>query len=182
VLPSVARLCSKDLPRVGPSIRQAGSTKRALKYRRGPGEIVIINHDGRGWWDPQSDAKGDVFNLAQHLDPSLNFGQVRRVLRGPVGIAPSYPTFSPERGDEDRQVQPPLARWHGRKRIYRGSPAWRYPSEKRCLPGCVLVAAAEADAIREGPWERDALIFRGATPAHTFPGRAALLLLIPQGI
>ena len=28
------------------------STRRALKYRRGEGEILIINHDGRGWWDP----------------------------------------------------------------------------------------------------------------------------------
>jgi hypothetical protein len=53
------------------------STRRALKYRRGAGEIVIVNHDGRGWWDPQSPAKGDVFTLVQHLDPSLNFGEVR---------------------------------------------------------------------------------------------------------
>ena len=36
------------------------STRRALKYRRGEGEILIINHDGHGWWDPQSSAKGDV--------------------------------------------------------------------------------------------------------------------------
>jgi hypothetical protein len=28
------------------------SSRRALKYRRGPGEIIIINHEGRGWWDP----------------------------------------------------------------------------------------------------------------------------------
>ncbi len=27
------------------------STRRALKYRRGEGEIIIVNHDGRGWWD-----------------------------------------------------------------------------------------------------------------------------------
>jgi hypothetical protein len=37
------------------------STRRALKYRRRTGEILIINHDGHGWWDPQSSAKGDVF-------------------------------------------------------------------------------------------------------------------------
>jgi hypothetical protein len=48
------------------------STRRALKYRRGAGEILIINHDGHGWWDPLSSAKGDVFDLVQHLDP--NFG------------------------------------------------------------------------------------------------------------
>ena len=44
------------------------STKRALKYRRGAGEIIIVNHDGRGWWDATGSAKGDVFNLVQHLD------------------------------------------------------------------------------------------------------------------
>jgi hypothetical protein len=55
------------------------STRRALKYRRGEGEIIIVNHDGRGWWDATGSAKGDVFNLVQHLDPSLNFGGVRKV-------------------------------------------------------------------------------------------------------
>lgn len=70
------------------------STRNALKYRRGEGEILIINHDGRGWWDPLSQAKGDVFDLVQHLDPSLNFGHVRRELRRMVGVAPSYPALS----------------------------------------------------------------------------------------
>jgi hypothetical protein len=54
------------------------------------GEILIINHDGPGWWDPLSQARGDVFHLVQHLDPSLDFGHVRRVLRRMVGVAPSY--------------------------------------------------------------------------------------------
>jgi len=26
---------------------------------------VIVNHDGRGWWDPASEAKGDIFSLVQ---------------------------------------------------------------------------------------------------------------------
>ena len=47
-----------------------GSTAKCLKYRRGPGEVLIINHCGRGWWDPMGEAKGDVFSLAQHLDPA----------------------------------------------------------------------------------------------------------------
>jgi len=29
------------------------STRRALKYRREGGEVLIVTHDGRGWWDPQ---------------------------------------------------------------------------------------------------------------------------------
>jgi hypothetical protein len=53
------------------------STARALIYRRGPGEILTVNHCGRGWWDPQDADKGDVFDLEQYLGPRLNFGQVR---------------------------------------------------------------------------------------------------------
>jgi hypothetical protein len=59
---------------------RAESTKNCLKYRRGKGEILIVNHDGRGWWDPTSDAKGDIFSLVQHLQPGLNFGEVRKLL------------------------------------------------------------------------------------------------------
>ena len=57
------------------------SSQLCLKYRRGAGEIVIVTHGGAGWWDPNSDAKGDVFDLVQHLKPSLNFGEVRKALR-----------------------------------------------------------------------------------------------------
>ena len=71
--------CAVLLERLPPVWRldRAESTRRCLKYRRGAGEIVIVNHDGRGWWDPLSEAKGDVFSLAQHLEPSLNFAQAR---------------------------------------------------------------------------------------------------------
>ena len=68
--------CATLLERLAPGWRldRRGSTRRALKYRRGRGEILIVNHDGRGWWDPQSAAKGDIFDLMQFLDPGLNFG------------------------------------------------------------------------------------------------------------
>jgi len=33
-----------------------GGTRCALNYRR-EGETIIVDHDGRGWWDPQSEAK-----------------------------------------------------------------------------------------------------------------------------
>ena len=66
--------CATVLERQTPPWRldRGESTRRALKYRRGQGEIVIVNHDGRGWWDPShATAKGDVFSLVQHLDPGL---------------------------------------------------------------------------------------------------------------
>ena len=45
--------CAAVLEKMGQPWRldKRGSTKRALKYRRGEGEIMIVNHDGHGWWD-----------------------------------------------------------------------------------------------------------------------------------
>ncbi len=57
------------------------STRRCLKYRRAEGEILLVTHEGHGWWDPCSTAKGDIFGLVRFLNPSLSFGEIRQVLR-----------------------------------------------------------------------------------------------------
>jgi len=90
-----------------------------------------------------------VFDLVQHLDPRLNFGQVRQLLRRFVGVPPSFPTVLRERKGRDPD-RPLPERSHGRPRLHRGSPAWRYLTETRCLPDAVLQAAADQDAVREG--------------------------------
>ena len=144
--------CAVLLERLPPVWRldRAESSRRSLKYRRGEGEIVIVNHDGRGWWDPLSAAKGDIFTLVRHLDPGLNFADARRVLRGFVGVAPSFPeTLRARRG---RAPRVPVARqWDRRQPLSRGSPAWLYLTGQRGLPENILSAARAADAIREGP-------------------------------
>jgi Toprim-like/Protein of unknown function (DUF3991) len=125
------------------------STRRALKYRRGEGEVLIVNHDGRGWWDPLSQAKGDVFSLVQHLEPSLNFGHVRQVLRRLVGVAPTYPAY--DRPEDGRGAARSVTqRWARRPRLRKGSAGWTYLNNQRGLPPEVLTAAAEQDAVREG--------------------------------
>ena len=55
--------CAVLLERLPPVWRldRGESSRASLKYRRAPNEILIVNHDGRGWWDPLSDAKGDIF-------------------------------------------------------------------------------------------------------------------------
>src|SRR5271165_3625447 len=125
------------------------SSKRCLKYRRAAGEIVIVTHGGAGWWDPNSDAKGDVFRLVQHLEPGLNFGEVRKTLRPLAGVRPD---FAPAERARDKRGPPvPVAqRWARRPRLRRCSDAWRY-LESRGLPDSVLTAAAQCDVIREGP-------------------------------
>jgi hypothetical protein len=92
--------CAAVLERLPPVwlLDRRESTRRSLKYRRGAGEIVIVNHDGRGWWDPLSDAKGDIFTLVRHLDPGLNFTEARRVLRDFAGIAPCFWRLSARNG------------------------------------------------------------------------------------
>ncbi len=85
--------CAALLERLPPPWRfdRRQSTPHCLKYRREKGEILIVSHQGRGWWDPRSDAKGDAFDLVQYLSPCLNFGHARKVLREFAGIGPSFP-------------------------------------------------------------------------------------------
>lgn len=127
------------------------STRRALKYRRGKGEVLIITHEGRGWWDPQSTAKGDIFTLVQHLDPSLNFGHVRQVLRRFVGIAPNYTPAERRRAGEgdERSV---AERWAARHSLSPRCRAWFYLAEERRLPRAVLQLAVRQDAVRNGAY------------------------------
>ena len=109
------------------------STKLSLKYRRGKGEILIVSHAGRGWWDPTSDAKGDVFRLVQRLEPGLSFGHVRKRLRALAGLSPCFPSADRAGGRKelDRSV---AARWAERKAVWSNSPAWRYLKRQRGLP------------------------------------------------
>ena len=144
--------CAALLERLPPVWRldRAESTRRCLKYRRGPGEIVIVTHGGRGWWDPLSEAKGDVFALVQYLDPSLTFAGACRVLRGYAGITPasSAGLCVPRTAAPDIPVAP---RWARRRPLSHGSASWRYLTGPRGLPEPILVAARITDAVREGP-------------------------------
>ena len=145
--------CAAVLERMGGGwkLDARESTRRALKYRRGAGEIIIVNHDGRGWWDATGSAKGDVFNLVQHLDPSLNFGEVRKVLRRLTGLSPSCPAFTRKPAAPDRKHSP-AERWAKRKPIVPGDPAWTYLAGVRGLSAAVLAAAARQDCIRQGAY------------------------------
>jgi len=148
--------CAVLLERSGYQIDKGESTAKCQKWRRGSGEIVIVNHDGRGWWDPQRLAterasKGDVFTLAQHLDPRANFGHVRKLLRGMVGLAPSYPMLERQQEVRDKPAVPVADLWARRSRLRRGSATWGYLTVQRALPAAVLAAADLFDAVREGP-------------------------------
>jgi hypothetical protein len=144
--------CAVVLERTPPpwKLDRKESTKLSLKYRRGKGEIVIVSHGGRGWWDPTSDAKGDVFSLVQRLEPGINFGHVRKRLREFAGLSPSFPIA--ERAGRPKASDRPVGqRWADRKAVWLGSPTWRYLARKRFLPSGIVEAASAAGVLREGP-------------------------------
>ena len=143
--------CAVLLERLPPPWRldRAESTRRCLKYSRGAGEVLIVNHEGRGWWDPLSRAKGDVFTLVQHLRPGLNLGQVRRLLRPLVGLGPAAPVA--ERRCRAGPPLPTARRWVRRPVVRPGSPAWWYLTGVRALPAAVVLAAVRTGGLREGP-------------------------------
>lgn len=50
--------CSLVLEQAGFALDLKESTRKAMKYRRAS-EIVIVIHDGKGWFDPLGDGKGE---------------------------------------------------------------------------------------------------------------------------
>lgn len=140
--------CASVLEQAGFAVDAKESTRKAIKYRRGP-EIIIVIHEGRGWFDPLSDAKGDVFNLAGHLDGVAFVDALDRVA-SLVGFVSREPVWT-------RSADAPLSlrsiedRWEQRRKPWRGSMTWRYLREERCLPEAIIRDAMRLNVLREGP-------------------------------
>ena len=140
--------CGALLEKASWKIDLRESTPRAIKYRRGEGEIIIVVHRGRGWFDPPSDAKGDVFTLAQRLGSS-DFATALKVVAGLVGYEPAAPAW--ERRSRKSNFGAVETRWSQRPRLLRGSAAWRYLTVDRAIPENIVDRAVSLDKLREGP-------------------------------
>jgi Protein of unknown function (DUF3991)/Toprim-like len=141
--------CGAVLETEGWKIDRQESTKHAVKYRRSEGEIVIVTHAGKGWFDPMSDAKGDVFGLSEHLG-SFGFVKAFERVSELVGFVPSQTVWKkPARHNTNASI---TVRWNFRPRIKPGSATWRYLNELRCIPQEILHRAIAQDCIREGPY------------------------------
>jgi len=140
--------CSTVLERAGFLLDKSESTRNSPKYRNDDGWVVIVNHGGRGWWDPHdSVAKGDVFKLVQYLNPGMTLGRVRQMLRPIVGISPTAAAMpTPERAPP----VPCTVRWRGRPKVRPGSAVWTYLTGTRALPAGVVIEAGRQDVLREG--------------------------------
>lgn len=141
--------CAAVLEKTGFKIDLKESTRKAVKYRRGDGEIVIVIHGGAGWFDPMSEAKGDVFSLAEHLGAD-SFPAALKQVADLVGFTPSQPAW--KRPTRPTPTASLVGRWAGRLRPRPGSPTWRYLAEVRALPNHIIQEAVDQDRLREGPY------------------------------
>ena len=139
--------CRVVLERAGWTMDRRESTRRATKYRHGAGQIVIVTHEGRGWFDPLAEAaRGDVIALAQRLWGGT-LGHARKALRPLAGIVPVLPPETP------RAARPPVdcqEAWFRRAPPRPGSAAWHYLTEVRGLPPDLLTRLGNEGTIREG--------------------------------
>jgi hypothetical protein len=141
--------CAAVLEQAGFGIDEKESTRRAVKHRRGD-DIIIVIHEGKGWFDPLSDAKGDVFSLIQHID-GVDFVAALGLAANLVGFMPREPAW--RRPAREPDLEPSVReRWRDRRKPWRGSATWRYLRDERLLPETVLRAAIPADCLREGPY------------------------------
>jgi hypothetical protein len=138
--------CRTVLERVGWDLDAAESSANAAKFRGGAA-IIIVTHEGRGWFDPLGDARGDVIALAQYLWGG-SIGHARKALRPIAGIEPA---LSPASGQKaaSAPIDAPSV-WAKARRLQCGSQGWTYLTSARGLPVTTLERAIAADLLREG--------------------------------
>lgn len=140
--------CAAVLEQASFAVDIRESTRRTIKFRRG-GEIIIVTHEGRGWFDPLSDAKGDVFGLVEHLD-HVGFREGAGRVADLVGFTTTEPEWQRLRPDGGCALPLP-DRWQARRIPCPGSSAWRYLNGERYLPAPLLRTAIKRGLLREGP-------------------------------
>ncbi|NSZ03152.1 DUF3991 domain-containing protein [Agrobacterium tumefaciens] len=138
--------CEALLEQAGYEIDLKESTRRAVKYRHG-GNIIIVTHDGRGWFDPLSDEKGDVFGLAMFLAP-VSFRVAAQSVASLVGFQPSRREWLSPRSPA--LVEAIGDRWRSRRAPSPSSGAWRYLCWARWIPVAIVRQAIREGVLREG--------------------------------
>lgn len=139
--------CEALLERAGYEIDLKESTRRAVKYRLG-GHIIIVTHAGRGWFDPLSDNKGDVFNLAMSLE-NFAFPLAVEAVSSLVGFQLSRPEWRSSKAGA--AIGALRDRWQNRRVPSPGSGTWRYLCNERWIPASVVEQAIKEGVLREGP-------------------------------
>jgi len=140
--------CEAVLEQAGYEIDLKESTRRAVKYRHG-GSIIIVTHDGRGWFDPLSDEKGDVFGLTMLFD-KVTFPIAAETVAALVGFKLSRPEWRSSRSSV--RAKDIGDRWRRRRAPSPGSGSWRYLCWVRSIPTVMARHAIKEGVLREGPF------------------------------
>jgi hypothetical protein len=139
--------CEAILEQASYKIDMRESTRRAVKYRRGA-ELVIVTHEGSGWFNPLGDEKGDVFRLVMFLDET-SFPEAIRRVASLVDFELSRPEWTkPRRGASSGNLHD---RWIVRRVPEPGTGAWRYLCRARSIPEHVVRNAIHQSLLKEGP-------------------------------
>ena len=141
--------CATVLEQAGFAIDLKESTRKAAKYRRAS-DIIIVIHEGRGWFDPLSDAKGDVFSLVEHLD-DVTFVEVLDHVASLVGHIAQEPTWARPAREVGLSASVP-ERWAKCCKPWLGSMTWRYLRNERHIPEQVIRTAIARNVLKEGPY------------------------------
>ena len=140
--------CAAVLENAGFTVDIKQSTRKAVKYRQGAA-IVIVIHAGQGWFDPLSDAKGDVFRLAQHLH-GASFVEAFHRIASLIGFVEKKPVW-PSQIRDFTQERSAIQRWEQRRNPSKGSMTWHYLHSVRFLPEAIIEDAIRRNLLREGP-------------------------------
>lgn len=140
--------CSALLESKGWKVDLRESTPKAIKYRRSEGEIIVVLHHGRGWFDPTSQAKGDVLDLAHRLGSS-DFSAALKLVAELIGFEPTAPAW--QRKSRLSSLGTIAKRWADRPQVAQGSAAWAYLTGERAIPESIVLKAISAGKLREGP-------------------------------
>ena len=81
----IAPSCSSVHCRPGCSTGRRAPSSIALKYRRGKGEILIVSHGGKGWWDLRPATPRAMRFSPQHPAPGAG-DQLRPCPKAPARI------------------------------------------------------------------------------------------------
>ena len=140
--------CAALLEKDGWKVDIKESTRRAIKYRR-DSKIVIVIHDGRGWFDPLSTAKGDVFSLAEHLGAD-GFTDACDRVADVVGFVPERARLAAS-GQAEGDLAPSRSGGDIASEPRPGSPTWRYLTDERHIPDRIVAGIVAHGRLREGP-------------------------------
>lgn len=133
-----------------------GRDKMIWRERNAPPDApsIVTTHGGQGFFVQGTQTKGDVFDLAGYLDPTLTSFPARRAkiagMASPADIEQARATMPPDTGEDARRSSYSRL-WVTHHPLKEGSPAYSWLTEARGIHPIVVQAAMAQEELREGP-------------------------------